>query len=49
MLATIVDIVDTIMPIVMTHLLPKILQSLNPRRMVKPAQSIAKGAPTGVH
>lgn len=47
-LAIMVDRVDATSPMVITHLLPKMLLSLNPNRIVMPAQSITSGAPTGV-
>lgn len=40
--------VEANMPITMTHLLPKMLLSLKPNLIVKPAHSITKGAPIGV-
>jgi hypothetical protein len=47
-LARIVEMVEITIPIVIIHLLPKILLSLKPSLMVSPAQSMTKGAPTGV-
>lgn len=47
-LAIIVVMVDTTIPMVMTHLLPKMPLSLKPSLMVSPAQSMTRGAPTGV-
>lgn len=40
--------VEANMPITMIHLLPKILLSLKPNLIVKPAHNITKGAPSGV-
>jgi hypothetical protein len=47
-LASTVEMVEATMPMVRTHLLPNILLSLKPSLMVKPAQSMTRGAPTGV-